>query len=97
MLLDSADLIKENVDSLLNVTLPPVEDSLATSEFIEEEDLNWNPYLLFVHVENEKGQLEEYWVVRLEGSSGGMYDVFAYPGHFMRVYYRNRIVTYLIE
>jgi subtilisin family serine protease len=97
MLLDSADLIKDNVDSLLNVTLPPVEDSLATSEFIEEEDLNWNPYLLFVHVENEKGQLEEYWVVRLDGSSGGMYDVFAYPGHFMRVYYRSRIVTYLIE
>ena len=99
MPLDSVDVIKEKVDSMLNVTLPPppIEDSLATSEFIEEEDLNWNPYLLYVHVENAKGQLEEYWVVRLDGSSGGVYDVFAYPGHFMRVYYRNRIVTYLIE
>lgn len=95
--LDSSVVSYTQVDTLAIDAVTTGTDSLYFQQPSENAVWLENPNLMYVHIENEKGQLEEYWVVQPEGSSGGMYDVFKYSGHFLRVYYRQRIVTYLIE
>lgn len=84
-------------DSIVSQYIEPVSDSVYFQDAPSVDEWMENPNLMYVHIENDKGRLEEYWVIQLEGNSGGMFDVFKYSGHFLRVYYRQRIITYLIE
>lgn len=94
---DSSFVISTPQDSMVSPSIEAVSDSVYFQEAPSVDEWMENPNLMYVHIENDKGRLEEYWVIQLEGTSGGMFDVFKYSGHFLRVYYRQRIITYLIE
>lgn len=90
---DSAVVDTLQVPLSEDIISPPDTMNMDVMDYAFEE----NPHLLFLHIENDKGQLEEYWVVRPDGENGGMYDVYDYKGQTMRVFYRKRIFTFKIE
>ena len=95
-----AEWLDNHADSIVGMqrTIP---DSLniewGDSTAIQEEPEAANENLLFVHIEDPQGHVQEYWVTELYNGNGGMYDVFAYKGCKLRAYYRRRISTFLIE
>ena len=88
----------DGADTTVNFVIPDtmnIEWSEDVVAAVEPEIVNEN--LLYVHIENPEGKVQEYWVTELTNGNGGMYDVFAYKGCKLRAYYRRRITTYLIE